>query len=365
MKNPLDLPFERKAEISPIPEGKGMKFHGFIEVNLASDEHPDNRIKELLTGNIINEVREELDNDKVTKFTEICRNGQWNYSFDPPRLTLPDDKKYDQGDWTVEDLPPDQKFELYCGEHRVNGAIGADRETLFFAVVSLEDAYWRITNQSVENKANVVYIKAERTPKQIVMALSKMVEIGKVDVNNEDSIAAALRDLQVKSGEYADYRERLRTEFGATIPIKTYEDNARKAWIAEQYPHITLTTKSKIVPDENKNISISKTFKGGAGTGGLDDSDYDNRLVNEVFDYLINPDIGKISIFASYRGHRGSKKRLKDIRKRKEHLIKNRLEKICQIADAYRKDKLFTLDDIEWLHLPQADGEDMKKEVRS
>ena len=129
MTNPLDLPFERKKEISPIPEGKGMKFHGFIEVSIAPDGHPDNRIKDLFTGNIQNEVRDELVKDKVIKFTEICRNGQWNYAFDTPRLTLPGDKRYDQGDWTVEDLPPDQKFQLYCGEHRINGAKAAKRKT--------------------------------------------------------------------------------------------------------------------------------------------------------------------------------------------------------------------------------------------
>ena len=114
-KNPLDLPIEDKIKLCSPPVNEGEKFHGFLEV------HFDN-INGFGGGKILNLVRDELDDAKVTKFKVAAETGNWSYAFEVPRLTVPD-REFDMSDWSVDDLDLlTQIFNLQSGEHRITGS---------------------------------------------------------------------------------------------------------------------------------------------------------------------------------------------------------------------------------------------------
>ena len=357
-KNPLDLPIEDKIKLCSPPMNEGEKFHGFLEV------HFDN-INGFGDNKILNLVRDELDEAKVTKFKVAAETGNWSYAFEVPRLTV-SGREFDMSDWSVDDLDLlKQLFNLQSGAHRVAGTSLAKRTTLLFAIVSYKDLYWQIINQSNENIDDLEYIKSERTGKQILMALQFALDAGKFDINDDDQINIVLKDLKLPSGEYEYWREEVRTANSDTVPIKTYKDSDRRQWIIKNVDK-TIQFSSKIdhkVQGTDQRIDICKTFKGGAGQGGLDDSDYDNRLCDEAFGYLMTEDCKTLNIYASYKNHKGSKERLNNFRKRKEHLLKNKLEfyrKVVKAAD----DGVFNLDtDVTWKHLPQTQEECESNEV--
>ena len=357
-KNPLDLPVEDKIKLCSPPMNEGEKFHGFLEV------HFDN-INGFGGGKILNLVRDELDDAKVTKFKVAAETGNWSYAFEVPRLTVLG-KEFDMSDWSVDDLDLlTQIFNLQSGEHRITGVSLAKRTTLLFAIVSYKDAYWQIINQSIENIDDLEYIKAERTDKQIVMAIELALKIRKFDINDDDQINIVLKDLQLPKGEYEYWREEIRTANSDIVPIKTYKDLARRQWILDnEDPAIQFSSKNcHKVQGTDQRIDICKTFKGGSGQGGLDDSDYDNRFSDEAFGYLITKDCKNLNIYASYKNHKGSKEKLNDFRKRKENLLKNKLNRYREIVEAADRG-VFNLDtDVTWKHLPQTQDECESNEV--
>ena len=78
---------------------------------------------------------------------------------------------------------------------------------------------------------------------------------------------------------------------------------------------------------------------------------------------MITEDCKTLNIYASYKNHKGSEERLNNISKRKEHLLKHKL-------DFYRKrvkaadEGVFNLDtDVTWKHLPQTQEECESNEV--
>ena len=351
-KNPLDLPIEDKIKLCSPPMNEGEKFHGFLEV------HFDN-INGFGAGKILNLVRDELDDAKVTKFKVAAETGNWSYAFEVPRLTV-SGREFDMSDWSVDDLDLlTQMFNLQSGEHRITGTSLAKRTTLLFAIVSYKDAYWQIINQSNENIDDLEYIKAKRTEKQILMALQRALEVGKFDINDTNQINVVLKDLKIPQGEYEYWVEEVRTANSDIVPIKTYKDVSRKKWVLDNVDSkIQFSSKNDHkVQGTDQRINISKTFKGGSGQGGLDDSDYDNRLCDEAFGYLITEDCKNLNIYASYKDHKGSEERLNNFRRRKEHLLKNKLDffrKVVKAAD----EGVFNLDtDVTWKHLPQTQEE--------
>ena len=317
-KNPLDLPIEDKIKLCSPPMNEGEKFHGFLEV------HFDN-INGFGGGKILNLVRDELDDAKVTKFKVAAETGNWSYAFEVPRLTVPD-REFDMSDWSVDDLDLlTQIFNLQSGEHRITGASLAKRTTLLFAIVSYKDAYWQIINQSTENIDDLEYIKAARTEKQILMALQLALEVGKFDINDTNQINVVLKDLKIPKGEYEYWVEEVRTANSDIVPIKTYKDVSRKKWVLENVDS-TIQFSSKNdhkVQGTDQRIDVSKTF----------------------------------DIYASYKDHKGSEERLNNFRKRKQHLLKNKLNffrKVVKAAD----EGVFNLDtDVTWKHLPQTQEE--------
>ena len=351
-KNPLDLPVEDKIKLCSPPMNEGEKFHGFLEV------HFDN-INGFGGGKILNLVRDELDDAKVTKFKAAAETGNWSYAFEVPRLTV-SGKEFDMSDWSVDDLDLlTQIFNLQSGEHRITGASLAKRTTLLFAIVSYKDAYWQIINQSTENIDDLEYIKAARTEKQILMALQLALEVGKFDINDTNQINVVLKDLKIPKGEYEYWVEEVRTANSDIVPIKTYKDVSRKKWVLENVDS-TIEFSSKNdhkVQGTDQRVDISKTFKGGSGQGGLDDSDYDNRLCDEAFSYLITEECKNLDIYASYKDHKGSEERLNNFRKRKQHLLKNKLDFFRKVVEA-ADEGVFNLDtDVTWKHLPQTQEE--------
>ncbi len=357
-KNPLDLPVEDKIKLCSPPMNEGEKFHGFLEV------HFDN-INGFGDGKILNFVRDELDHTKVTKFKVAAETGNWSYAFEAPRLTV-SGKEFDMSDWSVDDLDlSTQIFNLQSGEHRITGASLAKRTTLLFAIVSYKDDYWQIINQSTENKDDIEYIKAERTDKQIVMAIELALKARKFDISDNHQINIVLKDLQLPKGEYEYWREEVRTANADIVPIKTYKDLDRRQWILDNVdPAIQFSSKNDHrVQGTEQRIDICRTFKGGSGQGGLDDSDYDNRFSNEAFGYLITKNCKTLNIYASYKNHRGSEERLNNFRKRKEHLLKKKLKFFREVVEAADNGD-FNLDtDVTWKHLPQTKDECESNEV--
>tara|TARA_Y100001978_G_C23670083_1_gene423261 strand:+ start:70 stop:1161 length:1092 start_codon:yes stop_codon:yes gene_type:complete len=352
--NPLDRPFEERIKALTPPQNEGEKFHGFMEVSF-------DKILEIFQGKILNDVRDELDESKVEKFTAAALDGKWSDAFDAPRLTVPG-REYDMSDWSVNELTPEQVFYLVTGEHRCTGVKKANRNKLIFAIVSYENEYWKVINQSTENIDDLEYIKAKRTDKQILMAAEKAIKAGKLDINDDDQLNKLLKDLQTPVGQRETWREAIRTEHSGLVPIRTWIDSARKEWIKENIDsEIEFSSKGDKktwnIQGEDNKVSICKTFKGGSGKGGLDDSDYDVRLAKEAFGYLLDEGVGKVDIYSSYKNHKGDTQRLKEFRKRKEALLKNELEfyrKVVKAAD----DGVFDLDtDVTWKHLPQTNEE--------
>tara|TARA_Y100001963_G_scaffold1305_1_gene1883 strand:- start:697 stop:1842 length:1146 start_codon:yes stop_codon:yes gene_type:complete len=356
--NPLDFSYEEKVKMCSYEASEGEKFHGFLEV-------PFKKINGIGGGKILNLVRDELDEAKVTKFKVAVETGNWSYAFEPPRLTI-SGKEFDMGDWSVDDLDLATLIcNLQSGEHRITGASLARRESLLFAIVSYKDAYWQIINQSTENIDDLEYIKAERTDKQIVMAIDLALKIRKFDINDDDQINIVLKDLRLPVGKYEHWREEVRTANSDIVPIKTYKDAARREWILENIDSsIEFSSNANhIVQGSDERIDICKTFKGGSGQGGLDDSDYDNRLSDEAFGYLMTKDCKNLNIYASYKNHRGSEDRLNKFRKRKEHMLENKLKFYRKVVEAADKG-IFNLDtDVTWKHLPQTQDECELNEV--
>ena len=352
--NPLDRPLEDRIRACTPPENEGETFHGFLEIDFKD-------IEELFTGKILNLVRDELDDSKVEKFRAAAKDGKWSYAFDTPRVTVPG-REFDISDWTVDDLTPEQKFKLFTGEHRITGAHLAGRTKLIFAVVSHKDAYWQIINQSNENIDDLEYIKAARTDKQIIMAADKAIKAGKLNINDDEELKGLLKDLKIPVGQREFWCEEIRTANSGIVPIRTWKDGDRKDWIREHIDS-TIEFSSKgaksnwKIQGEDKKVSITKTFKGGSGEGGLDDSDYDQRLAEEVFTYLMDGDVGHVDIYASYKNHKGDKKRLRNFRLRKKKLLENKLKLYRKIVEAADRGD-FNLDtDITWRHLPQTNQE--------
>ena len=246
-------------------------------------------------------------------------------------------------DWTVEELTPEQLYNLVTGEHRCTGTKKAGRNKLIFAVVSYKDEYWKVINQSTENIDDLEYIKAQRSEKQIHMAAELAIKAGKLDINDDEQLNTLLKDLQIAVGQRETWREEIRTANSGIVPIRTWIDSARREWIKENIdPTIEFSSKGDKntwnIQGEDDKVSICKTFKGGSGKGGLDDSDYDVRLAKEAFGYLLDESVGKLDIFASYKNHKGDRQRLKEFRKRKEALLKNELEfyrKVVKAADEH------------------------------
>ena len=354
-KNPLDLPIEDKIKLCSPPMNEGEKFHGFLEV------HFDN-INGFGGGKILNLVRDELDDAKVTKFKVAAETGNWSYAFEVPRLTVPD-REFDMSDWSVDDLDLlTQIFNLQSGEHRITGASLAKRIKLLFAIVSYKDEYWKIINQSNENIDDLEYIKAARTDKQIIMAAELAIKAGKLNINDDEELKGLLKDLKIPVGQREFWCEEIRTANSGIVPIRTWKDGDRKDWIREHIDS-TIEFSSKgaksnwKIQGEDKKVSITKTFKGGSGEGGLDDSDYDQRLAEEVFTYLMDGDVGHVDIYASYKNHKGDKKRLRNFRLRKKKLLENKLKLYRKIVEAADRGD-FNLDtDITWRHLPQTNQE--------
>ena len=352
--NPLDRPFEERIQALTPPQNEGEKFHGFMEVSF-------DRILEIFQGKILNDVRDQLDESKVEKFTAAALDGKWSDAFDAPRLTVPG-REYDMSDWSVNELTPEQVFYLVTGEHRCTGVKKANRNKLIFAIVSYEDEYWKIVNQSTENIDDLEYIKAQRTEKQILMAAEKAIKVGKLDINDDDQLNKLLKDLQTPVGQRETWREAIRTEHSGLVPIRTWIDSDRRAWIKNNVDsEIEFSSKGDKktwnIQGEQNVISICKTFKGGSGVGGLDDSDYDQRLSEEVFNYLCDPDVGQVDIYASYKNHKGSTERLLGYRNRKKNLLKNKLNLYRKIVEAADRGDFDIENDVTWKHLPQTNAE--------
>ena len=177
-----------------------------------------------------------------------------------------------------------------------------------------------------------------------------------------DRLKGLLKDLKIPVGQREFWCEEIRTANSGIVPIRTWKDGDRKDWIREHIDS-TIEFSSKgaksnwKIQGEDKKVSITKTFKGGSGEGGLDDSDYDQRLAEEVFTYLMDGDVGHVDIYASYKNHKGDKKRLRNFRLRKKKLLENKLKLYRKIVEAADRGD-FNLDtDITWRHLPQTNQE--------
>ena len=350
MINPIDLPFEKKEELvtstGHIPKGEGLAFIKFVEVKL----------EQILqrTGNEItkNKVRSEgLNQETVTTFVDRIEEGRYFFHYDQPVVV-----QY-HGAGVSEEL-----YELVCGEHRLQAHKLTNRDSIFVAVVEFETLEDRMIYQSNENDSDDEYVKAPRTEDDVIVTLEGMVKEGIIDINDDKSINSRLIKLNQKTNDFPRLREKLRANNGIINPVKSYDDAAREEWV-KTYKKSEITafsTRTKVNP-VNDVAYLNKTFKGGSGTGGLRDLDYDPRCFFDVCTLLQHKDVEKVKVVASINKQTSVK--LHKVRDYKRNqMMSDMLEKCLKIADDYRAGKYNPVEDCSFLFTPQIDSVDNMEE---
>jgi hypothetical protein len=343
MTNPLDLSFDEKVELvtraNRIPKGPGVNFKYFIEAELdkiiqrTGDELTDNKVR--FSG---------LVKETVAEFQDRIKEGRYSFTYEQP---------------TVIKLP-NGLYRLICGEHRLQAHRMTGRKTMFVAVVEFDSVVDQIFFQSNENDEDDEYVKAPRTPSDVVLTLDRLVKEGFIDINDDKSINSSLTRLNQKTNEFPALRNQLREKHGIINPVKSYDDDSRKQWVQQYKPEVQFSSRSNIVPVDGIAY-LNKTFKGGSGKGGVKDLDYDPRAFFDACYLLQNNKVNKVQIVCSVNGA-GSEK-LSNIRDyKKESMMQDMLNRCIQIVDDYRSGKYNPIEDVSFNFVPQIDSVDNMEE---
>lgn len=323
--NPLDLSFDEKVKLlhatNSLPVGDGVEFVEFKEVKLT-------QIRQKLGSDTLNLVRAEgCDPAIIARFAEYIQNGLYNFTFQQPVVCAI------HGEGVTEEL-----YELVCGEHRYQAHAGTSRDSMLVAVVKFTDMESKIIFQSNENDPEDVYIKNPRTVADVILTLSSLVKSGIIDVNDDKSINSRLIKLNQKTNDFPILRERLREEYGISNPVVSFDDVKRAQWCADHKPEITFSSRSKIVPVDGI-VYLSKTFKGGSGTGGVRDLDYDPRCFFDICHMLQQKNVDKVNVVASVNNSTSSK--IEKIRAyKRETMVQEWMDKCISIVDDYRAGRI-------------------------
>ena len=344
MINPIDLSFEKKVELvtaaNRIPKGEGLTFIEFVEVPL----------KQILrrTDNVLtNKVRAEgLIQETVATFVDRIEEGRYLFTYEQPVVIQC------HGEGVSKEL-----YELVCGEHRLQAHYLTGRDTIFVALVKFDTEEDLMIYQSNENDEDDEYVKAPRTENDVILTLANMVEKNIIDIDDDKSINARLIRLNQKTNEFPYLREKLRAKYGIITPVKSYSDESRKQWVSQYKSEITaFSTRSKVTP-VNDVAYLNKTFKGGSGTGGVQDLDYDPRCFFDICLLLQHKDVEKVGVVASINKQTSGKlQKVRDYKR--DQMMSDMLEKCLRIADDYRAGKYNPVEDSFFLFTPQIDSKD-------
>lgn len=333
----MDLTFEQKVELvtksNHIPCGEGVKFKYFLEVEL------DKVLRR--TGNkFSNKVRAEgIDRDVLDTFKCRINEGRYLFSYEQP---------------TVKELG-NGTFQLICGEHRLQAHHLVGRKTIFVGVVSFDSLEDELIFQSNENDEDDEYVKAPRTQMDVILTLANMVERGIIDIDDDKSINVRLIRLNQKTNEFPFLRDKLREKYGIITPVQSYDDTTRRIWCDEYKSGTQFSSRSNIVPLDGVTY-ISKTFKGGAGTGGLRDLDYDPRCFFDTCHLLQSDSVSKVVNVCTVNGATSEKiPKIRDYKKTK--MMQDMLNRCIQIVDDYRAGKYDPINDVEFKFLPQVESD--------
>jgi hypothetical protein len=343
MSNPMDLSFEEKVELvtkaNRIPKGPGVNFNHFVEVEL------DKIIRR--TGNEIthNKVRfSGLVKETIAEFQARIRENRYFFTYEQP---------------TVVKLP-NGFYKLICGEHRLQAHYLEGRKTFFAAVVEFDSVVDEIFFQSNENDEDDEYVKAPRTPEDVIVTLDNLVKEGFIDIHDDKSINSSLSRLNQKTSDFPKLRDQLRAAHGIINPVKSYDDDTRKEWTQQYKPKVQFSSRSNIVPVDGIAY-LNKTFKGGSGKGGVRDLDYDPRAFFDACYLLQNSKVNKVDIVCSVNGA-GSDKLAKIRDYKKQSMMKDILNRCIQIVDDYRAGKYNPIEDVSFNFVPQINSVDNMEE---
>lgn len=320
--NPLDLPFEKKVEMltnnNCIPVGVGVNFKKFIELDRKN-------IRQKTGSGMLNIVRSKgLDQEVVDKFKEHILTGKYQFNHQQPVVCAIEGN--------------DELYELVCGEHRYNAHGTAKRSSMLVALVEFDTLEDKLIFQSNENDPEDIYIKNPRSREDVLVTLKGMVDAGIIDINDDKSINLRLSRLNQRDNDFPKLREELRKKFNILSAVKSYDGVQRNDWCKEYKPEIRFSTRNKIV-SMNGTAYVSKTFKGGSGSGGVRDLDYDPRCFFDVCTMLQNEKVDEVCVVASVND--STAKKITNIREYKRNkMMQEWMDRCCSIVDDYRAGKI-------------------------
>lgn len=335
----MKLGFNQKVEIATNnnaqPKGDGVHFDRFAELpcsKLKRNKEDSNKL--ILT----NKVRSGLDMTYVTKFIEIIQRDRYKYHYEPPTVI-------DNGDGT---------YELVTGEHRLEAHLCAERETIFVAICKFDSLEDRRVFQCNENSEDDEYIKNVRTEGDVVLTVCSIIKENNLDINDVSVLNRLLHRLNQKTGDFPQLREQILANFGIITAVRNYNPISRDKWISENFPEITVSTRSNIIPVDN-TIFTTRTFKGGSGPKGLRDLDYDGRCFFEVAEFQMKHPECEVQVIGQINGATSTK--LTELREFKKQKMWSEWEKkVLKVADGIREN---VVHNPEWSWLPQLSGVDI------
>ncbi len=341
--NPLDLPFNTKVELlhttNSIPVGTGINFLHFLELDLTN-------IRQKTNSGTVNLVRAEgIDEETMTKFREHIENGKYTFTFQQPVVC----KMHGEG------VSP-ELYELICGEHRYQAHAAAGRKKMLVAVVEFDSLLDKIVFQSNENDPEDVYIKNPRTVEDVIVTLSGLVDEGVIDINDDKSINAILVRLNQKTNDFPDLRSKLKELHGITNPVIAFNDVKRAEWCSQHNPEIVFSSRSNVI-SVDKIAYLSKTFKGGSGTGSVRDLDYDPRCFFDVCHVLQQENVSSVKVISSV--NKCPSRQIQKVRAyKREKMMQEWLDRCCSIVDDYRSGKIDPVKNTEFKFVPQINNVD-------
>jgi hypothetical protein len=338
MTNQLNLTFEEKVKLvtnaNHTPKGDGVNFLHFKEVEI------DKILQR--TGNVLlNLARSEGTNkETIAQFVDRINEGRYLFIYEQPVV-----KQLGNG-----------FYQLVCGEHRLQAHKGVGRKTMFVAVVEFDTEEDEIIFQSNENDEDDEYVKQPRTQSDVILTLSNMIDKGIIDINDDKSINSRLIRLNQKTNDFPFLRKQLRAKYGIITAVKSYEDKDRKDWCSTYKPQIKFSSRSSLVSLDGVAYQ-SKTFKGGKGTGGLQDLDYDPRCFFDSCHLLQQEKVTKVHNICSV--NKCTSEKIPKVRQyKREKLMQEMLDKCIRIVDDYRSGKYDPVNDVLFYFTPQISGVD-------
>ena len=200
-----------------------------------------------------------VDPDKVVKFVHIIRNGDYDNENNIPPVV-------------VETEP--REYRLVSGDHRYQGHMGADQESMFVVVAEFFETegksarYWMYTWQSNENDKDPKHVeKNYRDDDCVASTIVHLCSLDEVDPHNDDDLTRALVDQgYVKySNKLNNMMFKVRKELGGHVNVPHVFDSEG----ANRY------LRKRGLDSESNVVRMMKSSSGF-------DLDYDWRFLKDV-----------------------------------------------------------------------------------